>query len=128
MVATVAEVPSMLGVIYIAKEFTRSQMDFVSIALIAVGLIAAFSGKSYTVELFSRFKLDWAGKYSLSLYLTHVVWVRTLSAWKLPIPYRVQVVILVVLSLVTALVCMFTVDMVQGLWQCRKGKAKIMTA
>lgn len=102
------EVLPMCGVIYIARYIYRSQTDFICILLIALGVIAAFSGKSYTMKLFSHCNLDWVGPYSLALYLTHCIWVRNLDQWKLSIPYRKQVVILVILSLVTAAACMWT--------------------
>lgn len=119
---TIAELLSMLCVICTARNAGRSQLDFICILLISIGMIAAFSGKSYTVELFSRCKLSWAGEYSLALYLTHVMWVRNLSAWKLPVPYGHQVAILLIMSLATAVVCMFTVNAVRALNQYRKRK------
>lgn len=108
---TAAEIVPMLLNIWIASHYSRSEIDFLCIALFACSIVAAFSGRSYTALWLKRANMSWAGQFSLALYLNHYVWVRTLQDWKLPTSFTVEFLILLVLALLTSLACMSTTDL-----------------
>ena len=114
---TAAEFLGFLGAIWIATHYRRGPQDFVALFLICVGLTAAFSGKSLTGKWTAKLNVSWIGEYSLALYLNHVVWVKTFNAWKLPIPWKKQAVLLVILSVLTALVCFFFLRLLRQLME-----------
>ena len=103
--ATIGELGSFGAVLWAARHCYRSQTDFICILLVAVGIALSFSGLSFTSLLNGKINVRWAGRFSLALYLNHVVWVRMLSRWKLPISFRKQTLIVFVLSIATAIVC-----------------------
>ena len=122
MLATVGELGSLGSVFLIARHCYRSQIDFICILLIAVGITLSFSGLSYTQKMEGIINVRWIGKFSLALYLSHVVWIRMLNRWKIPIPFGYQVVIAFILSIVTAFLCVYTIELIT---QIRKSQKKL---
>ena len=55
------------------------------------------------------------GEFSLALYLNHFAWVRVFREWKMPIPWKQQLLLLVLLSVLTALVCFFFLRLLRQL-------------
>ena len=120
VLATVGEIGCLGAVFVIARLYYRGQMDFISLLLIAAGVTLSFSGLSYTAKLEGRINVKWAGKFSLALYLNHVVWIRMLNRWKLPVSFNAQVLFTFALSVVTAILCVFTIDLISQLWAKKK--------
>lgn len=118
--ATLVEVGAFSCVIAISYFYERSYMDFISIFLIAVGISLSFSGITLTSRLSEKLQLRWAGKFSLALYLTHMVWANMLGRWKMPIPFRSQVWIFLVLSFASAVTCVCTLDFISQIYRVRK--------
>ncbi len=112
---TAAEFLGFLGTIWIATHYHRDAHDFIALFLICVGLVAAFSGRSLTAKWTEKLNVSWIGEFSLSLYLNHVVWVRTFNAWKLPVPWKWQVPVYVLMSMLSALICFSTVRLLRQL-------------
>ena len=122
---TLAEVLCLAAIFPAAIYGTRSQTDFLCILSICIGLIAAFSGRSYTnilLRAVSNSLISNISAYSLALYLNHYVWLRTLQQWKLAIPYYTGLCIYLILSLLTAFVCLATVRTISGIWKNAKNK------
>jgi len=99
-------------------------MDYIAIVVLCVGIITSFSGRSYTnvwLQNVGDKLISWLAQFSLSLYLNHYVWINTLQDWKLAIPFWQEVIIFVVLSVLTAITCCVTVNVIQSLFQSRQG-------
>lgn len=110
---TASELLSLGGILYITTQVRRTKADFLCIILIGIGIIAAFSGKSYTnvwLKNVNNNIISWMSSYSLALYLNHYVWLNTFADWKPAIPYWTEFSIYISLSLLTALVCLMTVQ------------------
>ncbi|KAF5034171.1 Acyltransferase family protein [anaerobic digester metagenome] len=119
LLATVGEIGSFLGAIWIARCYYRSQTDFICVFLFAVGLVLSFSGLSFTNIICQKLQLRCSGKFSLALYLNHVVWIRMLFRWKIPISFNQQVFILLSLSIISAIACVCTIELIKQIW-CRQ--------
>lgn len=125
VLVTVAEVVCLAIIFPFGIYGTRSKTDFLCILLICIGLIAAFSGKSYTNILLKEVPNSLIASisvYSLSLYLNHYVWLRTLQSWKLALPYNISLLIYMILSLLTAFVCLTTIRTISAVRTRVKGK------
>ncbi|WOL38943.1 acyltransferase [Pyramidobacter sp. YE332] len=106
---TLLEAGPLVGVILFSIYGTRSQTDFLCVLLVCVGIIAAFSGKSHANRALGKMDdkyISFISKYSLCLYLNHYVWARTLRVWKLNVSFGVELTLYLVLSALTALVCL----------------------
>ena len=115
ILCTMIEVICLGAIFPFAIYGTRSRTDFLCVALISVGLIVAFSGKSYTNVLFKNVPnkvISFISQFSLALYLNHYVWLRTFQSWKLALPYHTELLIYMGLSMLTAFVCVATVNTV----------------
>lgn len=116
---TILETASFVSVILFAVFGTRSQTDFLCILLICIGIIAAFSGKSYTNAMLNKFNdnfISAISKYSVCLYLNHYVWLRTLQDWKLNIPFWQEISIYIMMSALTSLACLILIKHVDSLF------------
>ena len=120
LLATIAEVGTFCLVIVNSKLFYRSYMDFISIFLLAVGVSLSFSGITLTSGLSEKLQLRWVGSFSLALYLTHLKWAQILGRWKIPIPFRSQIWILLALSVASALACVYTLELITRLYRAHK--------
>ena len=120
---TIAEILPMLIVVYIATHEKRSETDFFCILLLGIGIIASFSGQSYTRNLLEKINVKWAGNISLALYLNHYVWVRTFQDWKMPISFRMELVLTFALTILTSIACVATVNFVSGLFSRKSERA-----
>ena len=118
--ATVAEEGAFCAVVAISYFFGRSYMDYISIFLIAVGVSLSFSGITFTSRLSEKLQLRWVGSFSLALYLTHLKWAQILGRWKIPIPFRSQIWILLALSVASALACVYTLELITRLYRAHK--------
>ena len=113
---TLAEIVPLVIVLYINATSARSAKDFVCIALIAVSIVAAFSGRSFTAAIvFPKKLIAWFSRMSLMLYLNHCVWGRMFAACNFPLTFRTQLILYVILSFVSAQVCMLVVDALKEL-------------
>lgn len=117
---TAAELLGFGGAIWIARHCDYSRTDFLGIFLLAVGVTACFSGYSVLMSPAGKIPTAWIGKYSLALYLSHYVWIRVLSDWKLPVPFGTQVAIFLVLSAASTFVCVQTVELGARIVRSRK--------
>jgi len=95
-------------------------MDYISIFLIAVGVSLSFSVITFTSRLSEKLQLRWVGSFSLALYLTHLKWAQILGRWKIPIPFRSQIWILLALSVASALACVYTLELITRLYRAHK--------
>lgn len=126
---TILEVACLAAIFPFAIFGTRSRTDFLCILLICVGIIAAFSEKSYTNILLAKIPDRWIANlssYSVALYLNHYVWLRTFQSWKWAVPYNTELLIYFTLSLLTAFVCLTTTRIVEVLFRraAEQGKAR----
>ncbi len=128
LIWTAMEFLALGGVFWIAVHYPRGAYDFISVFLIMIVLTAAFSGKSLLSKWLSKLNVSWSGEYSLALYLNHFAWVRVLREWNLPVPWKWQALLLVLLSLLTALVCFFFLRLLRQLIEKWKGYRADMTA
>ncbi len=112
---TFAEITSYIGAALIMINCYRTYRDFIFIFLIAMGLTISFSGHSYLNTITARLPIKWASKFSLAVYLTHMVWISALQRINIPISYSAQMLIVFILSIASAVVCIFTVDWISGL-------------
>lgn len=119
--ATVTELACFGGAIWIMRRYLRSQTDFLCILLLTIGVAVCFSGLSYTRLLSRKFRLDWAGDFSLALYLNHSIWLRMFQRWPLAIPFMTQVLICLGLSILSSLACIYTIRVCRSLWAARCG-------
>lgn len=124
LILTIVEISAFLCVIAISYYFGRSLMDFISIFLIAVGVTLSFSRVTLTSRLSEKLQLRWAGKFSLALYLTHMTWTQMLGRWRIPIPFRRQVWILLALSLASTFACMYTLDLISHIYRAKKERKR----
>lgn len=111
VLATAGELVTMISVFFISYKYYRSQTDFLCIFLLAIGITLCFSGLSYSALLTRWVRLNWVGEFSLAIYLTHVVWYRMMSRWKIPIAFEWQVVIVLLLSVAGAVFCMYSIKL-----------------
>ena len=126
---TIIEILSLSSIFAFAVLGIRSHTDFICLLLISLGIVSAFSGKSYINFFMSRVPdsvISFISKYSLALYLNHYVWLRTFQDWKLPVSFWLHLIMYVCLSLTTSLVCVFTVDLLKA-WinSIKKNHAKV---
>lgn len=112
---TLLEIVPFIAVILFAIYGSRSQTDFLCVLLICIGIIAAFSGKSYTNKALSKIDdnfISVVSKYSVCLYLNHYVWLRTLQDWKLDVSFLAEISIYIALSALTAWFCLILIKYV----------------
>lgn len=116
-IVTAAELACFGGAIWIARHCEHSRTDFIMIFLLAAGVICSFCRYSALLRLAEKVPTGWIGKCSLALYLSHYVWVRVLSDWKLPIPFDRQVSVFLILSAVSTFACIRTADLIIQIWK-----------
>ena len=121
---TFLEIVPLSGVFLISAFRYRSQTDFICILLVGIGLCAAFSGKSYVSVILQRINLKWASAFSLALYLNHVVWLRTLNDWKMARPFEWQLSVLIGLSIITAITCIYSCNLARQIFYRIRKKQK----
>ena len=109
---TVIEISAFTATLLIIRFCYRSQLDFVAIFLIGIGIIAAFSGRSYANAWLKAVNIKWISQFSLALYLNHYVWLRTLDNWNLPLSFQWQLKVYVGLAVVSAVTCMATLSVI----------------
>lgn len=68
---TVIEIGAMSAVFYIMTHIQRGNSDFLALVLLAFGIIAGFSGYSFTSTCLEKVNLNWISSFTLSLYLNH---------------------------------------------------------
>lgn len=116
---TLFEIVPLCSIFYFATKESRSQRDFLCILLICIGIIAAFSGKSYTnivlIRVNNKF-ISFLSKCSLCLYLNHYVWLRNLQALRLNISFEAELAVYISLSLCTAFICFLLLKYVDRLF------------
>ena len=91
---------------------------FVPIAVLTVAITITFSEKSIVSQCLNRRFCYWLGKFSLSLYLNHMVVRTVMVKWSPNIGYYRQMAIYLMASIVLSLICMYAVDGLQKL--CRR--------
>ena len=79
-------------------QFGHSEKhDMVIILPIAIMIIFAFSHQGLLAKLFDNNVCHLMGRYSLSIYLSHVYWARLLGSTKVILPYRNEMILYVLL-------------------------------
>lgn len=97
-------------------------LDFIMLALLAVVVTIAFSGKSLTSFELKGKRADFLGKFSLALYINSSCWsFMTARAWP-EMNYYKATAIYVCLSVITALLCMVVCALVGKFWRTHKGR------
>ena len=104
--------------LWIAKYYPSTRVTFVGILFLACGVICSFSGYSICNKIADKLPTAWIGKFSISLYLNHYVWVRVLCDWKIPVPYKMQTVVFVILSMLSTVICILMLDIFTFVWGC----------
>lgn len=102
----------------------RCKWDFVAVVLLAAAIIISFSGLSYSKELFSSPIFSYMGKFSLSLYLNHVLWIKVLRESNLCLTHTEELIIVWPMIITASLMCMFATDTLLILYRNNKQKIK----
>ena len=111
---TIAEFAGYIGTLLIAALWA-GKTDFFCLFLLFVSIILSFSGQTYSVQIFSNRIFIKMGKFSLPLYLNHIIWARLLSTLNMPISFPKELVIYLALSFASAFVCVSTIGFIKEL-------------
>ena len=122
-ILTVAEFGFFLVVVVMSFVVDRSKWDFVAVVLLAAAVTISFSGMSWSSKMFSAPIFGWLGKFSLSIYLNHVLWFKILREANMDLTMTQELVISLSLVIASSLLCMFFTDTMIILW--RKNREKI---
>lgn len=104
----------------------RCKWDFAAVILLAAAVTVSFSGLSYSNKLFSAPIFAYLGKFSLSLYLNHILWFKVLRESNLNLTLTQELLISLSLIITSSLVCMFFTDTLSILWKNNKHKVKAL--
>ena len=111
---TVVEFAGYIGTLFISALWA-GKTDFFCLFLLFVAVIFSFSGQTYSVQIFSSRIFVKMGKFSLPLYLNHIVWARLLSTLNMPVSFPKELIVYLALSFASAFVCISTVGFIKGL-------------
>ena len=114
---------SFIAVIVYSNGETWWDKDVQWLLLMAISVIIVGGNLSLFSGIWNRcmWLSKWLGKLSLMLYLNHFYWFRILSMYDLQIPYPKMLMVYMVCSLASALVCWGCVDCLRAIWK-RYGK------
>lgn len=119
-ICTIIEFSCYVVVLFGAWFVYRGEWDFVAVLLLAVGITITFSGLSYSGKIFSAPIFYWLGKYSLAIYLNHVIWLNLLQNLNMPLPTWLDITFVMLLTATSSLVCVFVIDFVKDVWNLYK--------
>ena len=111
-------------IIVFGSFMQRSDWDFVAILILALGIGISFSGKSYSVKIFSHRIFSWLGKFSLAIYLVHGKWIVMFQWLNLPLSLTESSVMIFALTFATAFLCVSLIDVLSA-WFKEKGCKRI---
>ena len=124
---TIVEIGSMTAVFYIMTHVQRGNSDFLALVLLAFGIVASFSGFSYSSKALEKVNVNWISGFALSLYLNHYAWYRTFANRLPEYPFIKTVNICFALSILSAIVCLLVVRFFNTLRKCRSTGQKEFT-
>ncbi len=102
------------GCIIVCGSFMqRSDLDFVAILILALGIGISFSGKSYSVKIFSHNIFSTLGKLSLAVYLIHGRWIILFQWLNLPLSLTETAILVFALTFASAFLCISLIDVLK---------------
>ena len=119
---TIVEFGCYIGVIIGTWFIPRGMWDFVTILVLALAVGISFSGKSLSRHIFHGKVCDFLGKFSLAVYLNHVLWIRILVVRNMPLEMWQEFLLVAVLTLTSSMFCLALNDGLKYWWKSESGK------
>lgn len=119
---TIVELGCYLFVVVATWFISRGMWDFALILLLAVAIGISFSGKSLSGHIFHGKACLFLGKWSLAIYLNHVLWIKVLIARNMPLELWQELLLVGVLTLTSSLFSLALTDGLKFWWRSESGK------
>lgn len=114
---TIVEFALYAAAMYGMAVIDYGNWDFFVVLILAIAITISFSKCSYSGYIFRAQIFPWLGKFSLSIYLLHGIWIRLFKDLKMPLSLSEELILVLLLTASSALVCTFLIDLIKGLWK-----------
>ena len=121
-ILTVVELGCYISVIAYYWNHSHSQYDFIAILLLAIGITISYSAKSLTHYIFKGSFFNYLGKLSLGIYVTHLMWIRLLGWYNMPLGKFGDIFLVLILSITSASFGLALIDLLKYLLKGKLGK------
>lgn len=105
---SIAEVSGYLGLVICASLAKATKYDFLFLLFLSCSILISFSEQSYTFNFFNNRISFWCGRFSLSLYLSHVYYAKQLPLLFPKWEYDKLFALYWFLAIITGLFVMYT--------------------
>lgn len=102
-------------IVLFISSFKAGKTDFLCLFLLLISISLTFSGVTYSEKIFSSNLFFNLGRYSIPLYLNHIIWARFLSTINLSLSFFQELGIYLFLSFISAFVCLYSVNFLKNI-------------